>query len=73
MQTITFINKTLILKTMPKEKLVCSSCKKNVANSSGTAGFKCPSCGKTEIVRCIHCREIAAKYICHNCNFEGPN
>lgn len=58
---------------MPKEKLVCSSCKKNVANSQGTAVFKCPSCGKEDVVRCMHCRKIAAKYTCPSCSFEGPN
>jgi len=58
---------------MPNEKLTCSSCKKNVANSKGSAVFKCPNCNKTEIVRCTHCREIAAKYTCGNCEFEGPN
>ncbi|MCH8067050.1 MAG: RNA-binding protein [Nanoarchaeota archaeon] len=58
---------------MPKEKLVCSSCKKSVTNSKGTARFNCPDCGKTEIIRCAHCRKIAAKYVCGNCKFEGPN
>ncbi|MCH8003439.1 MAG: RNA-binding protein [Nanoarchaeota archaeon] len=58
---------------MLKEKVVCSSCKKNVANSKGTTVFNCPNCGKTEITRCIHCREIAAKYVCLSCSFEGPN
>ena len=58
---------------MPKEKLVCSSCKKNIANSEGTTRFKCPNCDKSEIIRCMHCREIAAKYVCGNCSFEGPN
>jgi predicted RNA-binding Zn-ribbon protein involved in translation (DUF1610 family) len=72
-QIITFINKILILKVMPKEKLLCSSCKKNIANSKGAAVFKCPNCSKTEIVRCVHCRKIAAKYICPQCSFEGPN
>ena len=72
-EIITFINKTLILKFMSKEKLVCTSCKKNVANSSGTARLKCTNCSKTEIIRCLHCREIVAKYVCHECNFEGPN
>ncbi|MFH0868449.1 MAG: zinc finger domain-containing protein [Candidatus Woesearchaeota archaeon] len=58
---------------MEKEKLVCSSCKKNIANSKGTAVFNCPNCGKQQIIRCMHCRKIAAKYICPACNFEGPN
>jgi|TARA_Y100000310_G_scaffold309729_1_gene354157 hypothetical protein len=58
---------------MPKEKLLCSSCKKNIANSKGTTRFNCPNCGKTKIVRCMHCRQIAAKYNCPECEFEGPN
>ncbi len=55
------------------EELICSSCKKKISNSVGTAKFKCPNCGKMDIVRCKHCREIAAKYTCANCNFTGPN
>ena len=39
----------------------------------GITRFNCPDCGKYEIVRCAHCREIAAKYTCHQCQFEGPN
>ncbi|HJN57343.1 MAG: zinc finger domain-containing protein [Candidatus Woesearchaeota archaeon] len=58
---------------MSEEKLICSSCKKDVSNSEGTARFKCPSCGKSDITRCMHCREIVAKYTCSSCNFEGPN
>ncbi|MBI2134901.1 RNA-binding protein [Candidatus Woesearchaeota archaeon] len=58
---------------MANQKIVCSSCKKDIASSKGTTKFSCPSCGKTEIIRCLHCRKIAAKYTCHSCNFEGPN
>jgi predicted RNA-binding Zn-ribbon protein involved in translation (DUF1610 family) len=68
----TFINHIQIPDIMPKEKLVCSSCKKNAA-ARGTTRFKCPNCGKSEIIRCIHCREIVAKYKCPVCSFEGPN
>jgi len=56
-----------------KSKLVCGSCKKILTNLAGNAQFKCPNCGQTEIVRCAHCRKIAAKYKCSSCNFEGPN
>ena len=56
-----------------EQKKQCSSCKMSITNISGTAIFKCPKCGKTEIVRCKHCREIAAKYKCPECAFEGPN
>ena len=58
---------------MPEEKLVCSSCKKRITNTLGTTRFKCPNCGKSEIIRCHHCREIVAKYRCSLCSFEGPN
>lgn len=58
---------------MEKEKAMCSSCKKNVTNSKCTTSFNCPSCGKFQIIRCLHCRKIAAKYVCPGCEFEGPN
>jgi len=53
------------------ENLFCISCKKKI--SRGAARFKCPKCGEYEIIRCKNCREIAAKYTCPSCNFEGPN
>ena len=49
---------------------VVASCKKSIANMQGTAKFLCPGCGKREIVRCNHCRRIAAKYTCHECGFS---
>ena len=55
------------------EKLICMSCKKQVTNETGSVKFMCPNCGKYEIVRCNHCRKIAAKYKCPECGFEGPN
>jgi predicted RNA-binding Zn-ribbon protein involved in translation (DUF1610 family) len=54
-------------------KKTCISCKKDIANNTGTTTFMCPKCGKYEIVRCRHCREIAAKYTCPECRFSGPN
>jgi len=51
----------------------CSSCKIRVANIKGTVEFKCPSCGKAEILRCAECRKLATKYKCPSCGFEGPN
>ncbi|MBI5390366.1 DUF1610 domain-containing protein [Candidatus Woesearchaeota archaeon] len=51
----------------------CSSCKKRITNESGVAKFNCPNCGKQPIIRCKHCREIAAKYTCVDCSFTGPN
>lgn len=56
-----------------EQKTRCISCKKRVTNMIGTTKFNCPKCGKFEIVRCKHCREIASKYKCAECNFEGPN
>ncbi|MAG08751.1 RNA-binding protein [Candidatus Woesearchaeota archaeon] len=58
---------------MSEENLTCSSCKKRITNQPGTAIFNCPDCGKFEIIRCKHCREIAAKYTCASCGFTGPN
>ena len=58
---------------MTQEQLKCGSCKAIVANIVGSVKFQCPKCGKTEIIRCKHCRAIAAKYKCHECGFEGPN
>ncbi|MBU0615683.1 MAG: DUF1610 domain-containing protein [Nanoarchaeota archaeon] len=51
----------------------CTSCKKSITNDTGTTRFNCPNCGKEEIIRCRHCREIASKYKCSQCGFEGPN
>ncbi|MBS3102752.1 RNA-binding protein [Candidatus Woesearchaeota archaeon] len=58
---------------MAEAKEVCISCKKRITNTIGTARFSCPKCGKREIIRCMHCRQIVAKYRCPECNFEGPN
>jgi len=55
------------------EKLVDSASRKRITNTLGTARFKCPSCGKQEIVRTRHMRQVAAKYSCAECGFEGPN
>ncbi len=55
------------------KKDICISCKVDVANSKGGVLFDCPNCGKFKIIRCRHCREIAAKYKCPECGFVGPN
>ncbi|HZX44507.1 MAG TPA: zinc finger domain-containing protein [Candidatus Nanoarchaeia archaeon] len=55
------------------EKLKCSSCKSIITNLEGSTRFACPSCGKTTIIRCNHCRDVGTKYTCAECNFEGPN
>jgi len=49
------------------------TCKKPIIGQTGTVKFLCPNCLKYEIIRCAHCREIAAKYKCPSCGFEGPN
>lgn len=58
---------------MTEKQIICISCKKKITNLTGTARFLCPNCAKTEIIRCKHCRDIAAQYKCANCGFEGPN
>ncbi|MFH0752462.1 MAG: zinc finger domain-containing protein [archaeon] len=54
-------------------KTVCNSCKTELSNQRGSTIFKCPNCEKYEIARCKHCRQIAARYHCPNCEFSGPN
>ena len=54
------------------EGKICNSCKKKVVNDRGSAGFLCPKCGESEIVRCTECRANAVKYHC-GCGFIGPN
>ncbi|MBC8444015.1 DUF1610 domain-containing protein [Candidatus Woesearchaeota archaeon] len=50
----------------------CTGCKKNIANTNEAVNFKCPKCGKHEIIRCDHCRKIATGYTCPECGFVGP-
>ncbi|RLE43102.1 RNA-binding protein [Candidatus Woesearchaeota archaeon] len=50
----------------------CISCKKSIENDSGAVEFPCPNCGEATIVRCSHCRRIAARYQCPRCGFVGP-
>ncbi|MBI2106082.1 DUF1610 domain-containing protein [Candidatus Woesearchaeota archaeon] len=54
-----------------KKMLICSSCNKNI--QTGATRFKCPGCGKNEIIRCGHCKKTAVKYKCNSCGFVGPN
>jgi len=58
---------------MAEQKAVCTSCKRRITNTIGSTRFMCPKCAKVEIIRCNHCREIAAKYRCSSCSFEGPD
>ncbi|HLC80607.1 RNA-binding protein [Candidatus Woesearchaeota archaeon] len=55
------------------EKKQCASCKREIASIPGSVSFKCPACGKYEIVRCSICRLSASKYHCPACSFVGPN
>jgi len=55
------------------QDMICSSCKKRISNTAGSVKFTCPACGKAEIIRCRHCRQIVAKYTCPSCGLEGPN
>ena len=55
------------------EEKICLSCKLKVSNDPGSVRFKCPQCGKFEMVRCSKCRKEAIKYTCPNCEFTGPN
>jgi hypothetical protein len=58
---------------MAEKQLICISCKKRITNEQGSVRFPCPKCGKYEIIRCKHCREIVSKYHCPACDFTGPN
>lgn len=51
----------------------CASCNSKLTNQTGSVIFKCPDCGKGEIARCYHCRETAARYVCKECSYSGPN
>jgi len=55
------------------EVLVCSATKQRITNETGSVRFQCPQCGKKEIIRSKKARQIAAKYTCPGCAFEGPN
>lgn len=67
----TFINIYLMSVSMTLDK--CNGCNVNVLNIKGNTKFKCPNCGKYEIIRCNDCRKRGTKYKCPKCGFEGPN
>jgi predicted RNA-binding Zn-ribbon protein involved in translation (DUF1610 family) len=48
----------------------CSSCGREVKQNY--VEFKCPACGKTDVVRCNSCRILGTKYKCGECGFTGP-
>ncbi|MBS3170558.1 RNA-binding protein [Candidatus Woesearchaeota archaeon] len=53
--------------------LKCSASKTELTNDKGSVIFKCPKCGQADIIRSYHSRELATKYECPKCGFEGPN
>jgi hypothetical protein len=48
----------------------CTSCNTEVTDDF--TKFKCPSCGKEDIIRCNRCKSISKQYKCPNCGFIGP-
>ena len=48
----------------------CTSCGTEVMDRY--TEFKCPNCGKTDIIRCKSCRVLGTKYICDACGWKGP-
>jgi len=58
---------------MVEKNIVCTSCKTKIANLVASTRFKCPKCGKVEIIRCKGCRILGVKYKCPDCGFIGPN
>ena len=55
-----------------EKQLKCISCNKKIMNETVTR-FKCPNCGKYEIIRCQSCKKNCVKYKCPECGFIGPN
>ena len=58
---------------MEEKNMKCGSCGKSLSNEVGGVLFKCPSCDKSDVVRCYNCRQNAATYECGGCGFKGPN
>jgi predicted RNA-binding Zn-ribbon protein involved in translation (DUF1610 family) len=54
-----------------KKPNICTTSKQKL--DAGSTSFLCPSCQKEKINRSFHCRQIASKYKCPGCGFEGPN
>jgi predicted RNA-binding Zn-ribbon protein involved in translation (DUF1610 family) len=48
----------------------CTSCNTEVLQDF--TRFKCPNCGKSEIVRCNRCKSLSKTYKCPECGFIGP-
>ncbi|HDP74118.1 MAG TPA: RNA-binding protein [Candidatus Woesearchaeota archaeon] len=52
-------------------KELCTSCKTDISNLSGTVHFKCPECSEA-VIRCVNCRRRGVAYTCPSCGFTGP-
>lgn len=48
----------------------CTSCGTEVMERY--TEFKCPNCGKTDIIRCRSCRVLGTAYTCDVCGWKGP-
>ena len=55
----------------PQEKK-CTSCGKRIESETDWVEFKCPGCGKANVIRCNKCKRLENKYKCPDCGFEGP-
>ncbi|RLG45106.1 MAG: RNA-binding protein [Thermoproteota archaeon] len=54
------------------EKIICSSCGRDITYEREKTSFYCFNCGKARIYRCRLCRMFGRDYVCPNCGFEGP-
>lgn len=50
----------------------CASCNLHISAVKNFVTFPCPSCSKELIIRCDVCKAGDVKYVCPQCNFEGP-
>ncbi|MBI2676228.1 MAG: DUF1610 domain-containing protein [Candidatus Aenigmarchaeota archaeon] len=55
-----------------KPALSCVSCGRYVESEANWVAFKCPQCGKTDILRCEKCKKVENQYECAECGFTGP-
>ncbi|NAZ11470.1 MAG: DUF1610 domain-containing protein [Desulfurococcales archaeon] len=58
--------------TEPVTVKKCSSCNRLLMPKEKAVVFKCPNCGKVEIIRCNKCRKMSVPYVCPICGFQGP-
>ncbi len=55
-----------------KPVLSCVSCGRYVESEAKWVAFKCPQCGKADILRCGKCKTVENQYECAECGFIGP-